>query len=108
MADSRVEQAPVDQWEKIIVELTHTVVQCGIRVSRKVAFDVAEQLKHKGATVGRQSRVNAVKQSAGQVRCEGHERLEGLWNKREKREKGSETKIHCIVPCALVKNIHDN
>lgn len=48
-------------------------------------FDAAKQMKHKGATVGRQSRVGAVEQSASQVGCEGHKRLEGLWDEREER-----------------------
>lgn len=94
VADPRIEQAAVDQWEQVIVEPTHSVVQWGIGLSWKVAFDAAEQLKHKGATVGRQSRVGAVEQSAGQVGCEGYKWLEGLWNKREERDKHLMHHIH--------------
>lgn len=71
MAYTRVEQAAIDQWEEVIVESTHSTVQGGIRVSRKVPFDVSEQLKHKRATVRRQRGVGTVKQSAGQIGCKG-------------------------------------
>lgn len=61
-----------------------------------MAPDAAEQLEHEGATVGRQSRVGAVEQSAGQVRREGHERLEGLWNESKDRKKGRETLLYNV------------
>lgn len=51
-----------------------------------MAFNAAEQLEHKGATVGRQGGVRRVKERAGQIRGEGHERVKGLWNERGDRK----------------------
>lgn len=84
MPYARVEQTAIDKWEEVIVESTHSTVQGGIGVSRKVAFDVTEQLKHKRATVGCQGGVGAVKQSAGQIGRERKKQLKVFWNERER------------------------
>lgn len=87
VADPRVEQAAVDQREKVIIEAAHTLVQRGIGVPGEVLSDAAEQLKDEGATVGCQRGVGAVEESAGQVGCEGDKRVEGLWNERQDRRR---------------------
>lgn len=54
VTDPRVEQAAVDQWEKVVVEAAHSGVQRGIGLPGEVPLDAVEEVKHQGATVGRQ------------------------------------------------------
>lgn len=73
MAHPGVEQALVDQGEKVIVELVHGIVQRRNGVPTEVTFNAAEQLKHEGATLGRQGGIRRVEERAGQIRGDGHE-----------------------------------
>lgn len=93
MAHPRVEQALVDQGEKVIIELVHSIVQRGTGVPGKMTLNAAEQLKHEGATVGCQGGIRRVKERAGEIRGEGHEGLEGLWNERGDRKKDLVTDV---------------